>query len=173
MDILSARKEDLAAVYALENKLFGEHSYPQFFIRQAYDCWGESLLVAKEGEAVAGYVLLTTSNVAKHYWIMSLAVNSEFRGRGIARSLVERVMAPLAEGSSVKLTVDPLNQPALSLYQSMGFTVLEEEANYFGDEESLGNGIRKVGLHRNESNLHLKCADLKIPRSSFFIMPCN
>ncbi|TOQ75365.1 GNAT family N-acetyltransferase, partial [Vibrio parahaemolyticus] len=26
MDILSARKEDLAAVYALENKLFGEHS---------------------------------------------------------------------------------------------------------------------------------------------------
>ncbi|KIT59563.1 acetyltransferase [Vibrio parahaemolyticus EN9701072] len=92
MDILSARKEDLAAVYALENKLFGEHSYPQFFIRQAYDCWGESLLVAKEGEAVAGYVLLTTSNVAKHYWIMSLAVNSEFRGRGIARSLVERVM---------------------------------------------------------------------------------
>lgn len=31
MDILSARKEDLAAVYALENKLFGEHSYPQFF----------------------------------------------------------------------------------------------------------------------------------------------
>ncbi|EJB1796632.1 GNAT family N-acetyltransferase [Vibrio parahaemolyticus] len=136
MDILSARKEDLAAVYALENKLFGEHSYPQFFIRQAYDCWGQSLLVAKEGEAVAGYVLLTTSNVAKHYWIMSLAVNSEFRGRGIARLLVERVMAPLAEGSSVKLTVDPLNQPALSLYQSMGFTILEEEANYFGDEES-------------------------------------
>ncbi|ELA9421555.1 GNAT family N-acetyltransferase [Vibrio parahaemolyticus] len=136
MDILSARKEDLAAVYALENKLFGEHSYPQFFIRQAYDCWGESLLVAKEGKAVAGYVLLTTSNVAKHYWIMSLAVNSEFRGRRIARSLVERVMAPLGEGSSVKLTVDPLNQPALSLYQSMGFTVLEEEANYFGDEES-------------------------------------
>ncbi len=45
-------------------------------------------------------------------------------------------MAPLAEGSNVKLTVDPLNQPALSLYQSMGFTVLEEEANYFGDEES-------------------------------------
>ncbi|NMT93493.1 GNAT family N-acetyltransferase, partial [Vibrio alginolyticus] len=27
-------------------------------------------------------------------------------------------------------------QPALSLYQSMGFTVLEEVANYFGDEES-------------------------------------
>ncbi|MCQ4503850.1 GNAT family N-acetyltransferase, partial [Vibrio parahaemolyticus] len=54
----------------------------------------------------------------------------------ISRSLVERVMAPLDEGSSVKPTVDHINQPALSLYQSMGFTLLEEEANYFGDEES-------------------------------------
>ncbi|MBE8569356.1 GNAT family N-acetyltransferase, partial [Vibrio sp. OPT46] len=74
MDILSAQKEDLFAIYKLENTLFGAHAYPQFFFRQAFDCWGESLLVAKEGEQVAGYILLTTSTNAHQYWIMSLAV---------------------------------------------------------------------------------------------------
>ncbi|EPR7481676.1 MULTISPECIES: GNAT family N-acetyltransferase [Vibrio] len=136
MDILSAQKEDLFAIYKLENTLFGEHAYPQFFFRQAFDCWGESLLVAKEGEQVAGYILLTTSTNAHQYWIMSLAVDIQHRGKGIARSLLENVIEPLTLGSSVKLTVDPKNQPALSLYLSLGFKTLEEEAHYFGDEES-------------------------------------
>ncbi|MCS0025096.1 MULTISPECIES: GNAT family N-acetyltransferase [Vibrio] len=136
MDILSAHKDDLLAVYTLENTLFGEHAYPQFFFRQAFDCWGESLLVAKEGEQVAGYILLTTSTNAQQYWVMSLAVDTQHRGKGIARSLIESAIALLKLGSSVKLTVDPNNQPALSLYLSLGFKVLKEEAHYFGDEES-------------------------------------
>lgn len=107
-----------------------------FSFGKLFDCWGESLLVAKEGEQVAGYILLTTSTNAHQYWIMSLAVDIQHRGKGIARSLLENVIASLTLGSSVKLTVDPKNQPALSLYLSLGFKTLEEEAHYFGDEES-------------------------------------
>ncbi|PFG58284.1 ribosomal protein S18 acetylase RimI-like enzyme [Vibrio sp. ES.051] len=136
MDILSARKDDLLTVFTLENTLFGEHAYPQFFFRQAFDCWGESLLVAKEGEQVTGYVLLTPSSTEQQYWIMSLAVDTQHRGKGIARALIESAVAQLKPSSRVKLTVEPNNQPALSLYLSLGFKVLEEEANYFGDEES-------------------------------------
>jgi len=136
MDILSVHKDDLLAVYTLENTLFGEHAYPQFFFRQAFDCWRESFLVAKKGHLVVGYILLTTSTNAQQYWIMSLAVDTPYRGKGIARELIDCVIAPLKLGSSVKLTVDPNNYPALSLYFSLGFKVVEEESHYFGDKAS-------------------------------------
>ncbi len=48
MQITSADKNDLAALYTLEHKLFGHHAYPQFFFRQAFDCWSQGLLVLKK-----------------------------------------------------------------------------------------------------------------------------
>ncbi|AXY03107.1 N-acetyltransferase [Vibrio alfacsensis] len=135
MKISCAEKTDLDAVYQLEHQLFGDHSYPQFFIRQAYDCWSRGLMVAKQAQDVAGYVLLTPSLEQHAYWILSLAVATKYRGQGIARLLVEDAISQVEVGSSVKLTVDPNNAPAYQLYCSMGFSVIEEEDNYFGDGE--------------------------------------
>ncbi len=137
VNIFPASKSDLNEIAMLENDLFGKHAYPQFFIRQAYDCWKENLLVAKQNEGkIVGYVLLTMSNQVQHYWIMSLAVSPQYRGRGIAKSLVIEVMSHLVKGSNIRLTVDPRNHSALSLYQSLGFTTLGEETDYFGGNES-------------------------------------
>ncbi|KIN11953.1 N-acetyltransferase [Vibrio mytili] len=136
MTIQPATKDDLFAVFTLENTLFGEHAYPQFFFRQAFDCWGESLLVAKDCDQVAGYLLLTTSSDHNQYWIMSLAVSTQHQGKGVARSLIRRAIEPLPKGAKVSLTVEPNNQAARTLYLSLGFEIVSEEVNYFGDEES-------------------------------------
>ncbi|CAH1542811.1 acetyltransferase [Vibrio harveyi] len=135
MQITSADKNDLAALYTLEHKLFGHHAYPQFFFRQAFDCWSQGLLVAKEEGQIAGYVLMATSDEQNTQWILSLAVDATHRGKGVARLLVDKVLSKVETGSVVKLTVDPDNIPAFKLYSSLGFVVVAEEDNYFGDQE--------------------------------------
>ncbi|MCC8255196.1 GNAT family N-acetyltransferase [Vibrio campbellii] len=135
MKITPAGKKDLASVHALEHVLFGHHAYPQFFFRQAFDCWPQGLLIAKEEDQITGYVLMATSDERNTHWILSLAVDSQHRGKGIARLLVQAVLTKASAGSVVKLTVDPNNVPACKLYTSLGFKVLEREEDYFGDGE--------------------------------------
>ncbi|WP_050919896.1 GNAT family N-acetyltransferase [Vibrio campbellii] len=136
MKITPAGKQDLALVHALEHVLFGHHAYPQFFFRQAFDCWPQGLLIAKEEDQITGYVLMATSDERNTHWIFSLAVDSQHRGKGIARLLVQAVLTKASAGSVVKLTVDPNNVPACKLYTSLGFKVLEREEDYFGDGEA-------------------------------------
>ena len=136
MKITPAGKQDLASLHALEHVLFGHHAYPQFFFRQAFDCWPQGLLIAKEEDQITGYVLMATSDEQNTHWILSLAVDSQHRGKGIARLLVQAVLTKASAGSIVKLTVDPNNVPACKLYTSLGFKVLEREEDYFCDGEA-------------------------------------
>ena len=39
-------KSELADVFQLEQVIFGDHCYPDFFFRQGFDCWPEYFLVA-------------------------------------------------------------------------------------------------------------------------------
>ncbi|WP_440887526.1 GNAT family N-acetyltransferase [Vibrio sp. WZ-1] len=135
MELVITQKSDLDAIFQLEQKLFGHHAYPRFFFRQAFDCWPQGLLIAKEEEQIKGYVLMATSDEQNTHWILSLAVDSQHRGKGIARLLVEAALTKASAGSVVKLTVDPNNAPAYKLYTSLGFKVLEKEEDYFGDGE--------------------------------------
>ncbi|MEC6822887.1 N-acetyltransferase [Photobacterium piscicola] len=131
-----AKKEDLYAVYQLEQRLFGEHGYPDFFIRQAYDCWSAGLLVARELDNVVGYVLCAPqfndlSLTASEGWILALAVDTSVQGRGVGKKLMQEAMATLAGCKKLWLTVHP-NNHAKKLYQQLGFKDVEQESDYFG-----------------------------------------
>ena len=145
MDITTASKADLNAVFRLEGEAFGAHGYPDFFLRQALDCWGDGFYVAKEaqGDDVAedenllGYLLKVPSSRANNdHWILSLAVSSLARRRGIGRQLIAQCMNSISAGQRLLLTVDPDNSAALQLYLSLGFVVISEEADYFAKHET-------------------------------------
>ena len=60
--------------------------------------------------------------VSGEYYIDSLAVMPEWRGRGIGRMLLLRGMADgTARGLKVTIAVDPVNTRAWQLYRAMGF----------------------------------------------------
>lgn len=66
------------------------------------------------------------------YYIDSLAVKPEYRGRGIAKALMQKQIAHgQSLGLECTLLVDPDNPAALALYQSLGF-VYSEDCYAFG-----------------------------------------
>ncbi|MEC6797422.1 N-acetyltransferase [Photobacterium sp. S4TG1] len=139
MTIGVAKKEEIHAVYQLEQRLFGDNCYPDFFIRQAYDCWPAGLLVAREQDNVVGYVLCapqfnSMSLKMTEGWILALAVDASVQGRGVGKKLMQEAMVALTGCEKLWLTVHP-NNHAKKLYQQLGFTDVEQESDYFGFDQ--------------------------------------
>lgn len=131
------RISDLAAVFAVERDVFGTHVYPDFFFRQALDLWGETFFVAEsELGALDGYAIGASSHEPGVMWVLSLAVRSASRGRGIGKALMLELLAAMkARGTtSAKLTVHPGNR-AVTLYRNLGFEVVTNDPAYFGENE--------------------------------------
>lgn len=126
-------KSELLAVYQLEQAIFGEHSYPDFFFRQGFDCWPEQFLVAVDKDnSVQGYLLCAQSGDPECMWILSVAVSEQTRGQGVGKHLIQQCLAQLPDPvQRVLLTVDPTN-PAHGLYRYLGFVDSTFEADYFG-----------------------------------------
>lgn len=135
--ITPALKHELQTLFKLEQCLFGEHCYPDFFFRQAFDCWPDGLLVARnEQQQIMGYVLVAPAQSAHEHsaWILSLAVAPEHQRKGVAHSLLLHALEHFSHIQSLCLTVHPHN-PALALYQKLGFIEVEHEDDYFGENE--------------------------------------
>lgn len=135
--IRPALKSELTAVYQLEHAVFADHCYPDFFFRQSFDCWPSGLLVAVDKhQQVLGYLLAVNAECADTLWILSVAVSPEARGQGLGRQLMAHCLAHVSPViTNIKLTVSPHNS-ACSLYQSLGFVVQANEADYFSMGEA-------------------------------------
>jgi len=140
------RPEDLDEVLAIERASFsmpwsrGAFLYEMQQNRVAR-CW-----VGRDTAArVAGYLCLW--EVADEIHITNVAVRSDLRRQGIARSLLRTVLDD-ARGRKFKmvvLEVRPSNQHAVSLYESFGFRVVGRRRGYYYDtgEDAL---VMEVGL---------------------------
>lgn len=133
----AAQKGELAGVYRLEQRVFGEHCYPDFFFRQSFDCWPSGLRVAIDhNNRLLGYILMVPSELRHIGWILSVAVETLAQGRGIGKRFIIDALNHLAPSvTQVMLTVDPAN-PARHLYLALGFVELQTEADYFGPDAS-------------------------------------
>lgn len=127
-----AEKIDLTRIYEIETEVFGSHGYPSFFIRQAFDCWSNGLLVAKDQDQVLGYALqVPSSQSLGDAWVLSLAVSKQAQGKGLGKKLLETAIENAKDYKRLLLTVCPKNTGAYALYQSYGFYLVEEESDYF------------------------------------------
>ncbi|MET8100834.1 GNAT family N-acetyltransferase [Streptomyces sp. NPDC005236] len=118
-----AGDQDLSELIDLDHEAFPADPFPFSLMRQFMDMFPDQLLVAEGDDGhVCGYVLATPPNKGQS-WIVSLAVNPAEQGMGVGRQLMRESLKSLraAGTGTVLLWVEPANDHAIALYQSLGF----------------------------------------------------
>jgi [ribosomal protein S18]-alanine N-acetyltransferase len=86
-----------------------------------------------EANCVAGYIVARLSAGELH--INNVAVRSEFRGQGIGKALLTRILAQgkKLNAAAAFLELRAGNTIALSLYEKAGFVPVGKRRNYYSD----------------------------------------
>ena len=125
---------DMDEVMAVERTAYQFPWSSGFFRQEMQVACARSILAQSDGKAV-GYIL---------YWLLpgaidihNLAVHAEYRRRGIARALLQRVInqAKVQSITRVMLEVRKSNLPAQKLYESAGFSVTAIRKGYYSDND--------------------------------------
>ena len=106
----------------------------EMFVQELRHQWEASAaLVALRGTQVVGYVLCWF--VADEIHIVNLAVHTGSRRRGIGRRLMQEICdrARLRGLSIATLEVRVNNEPAIRLYESLGFRKVAIRKGYYAD----------------------------------------
>ncbi len=88
-------------------------------------------VVALDGEKLVGYV--GSQTVMGDADMMNIAVDPDYRKRGIAANLVEELILRLRQRDAVSLTLEvrASNTPAICLYEKLGFQQVGVRPNYY------------------------------------------
>lgn len=129
------RREDLAAVLAIERLSYPRPWSGEFFLQELGLPFSRILLawVDVQGEThLAGYLCRWLTGGELH--ILNVAVHPDWRRQSIARRLVHEVIAEARSSNAHRgiLEVRRTNLAALSLYESVGFTRVGVRRNYYG-----------------------------------------
>lgn len=130
MMIREMQEPDIAAVSALEAQIF---SMPWSAGGFADTIHREDVifLVAYEQEKLLGYVGIYCS--VDEGEITNVAVAPAARRRGVARALLTELKRQLTDRGVLRtvLEVRVSNEPAIRLYEQMGFTILGTRKNFY------------------------------------------
>ncbi|WP_292421932.1 N-acetyltransferase [Methanoregula sp.] len=132
------RDSDFPAVCSLEAGEKRTGYGAGVFVRQAAVLWPATFFVADHAGAAAGFsVGAQVQGKPREGWIIRLAVQEEYRSRGIGRRLAGTTIEALRDAGArtVLLTVAPHNTAAQSLYRSLGFLPVRRCKDYFAEGE--------------------------------------
>lgn len=130
IELVPMTEAHVAAVAALEQVCFSD-PWSEQSVRSELNNPLSLWLTALDGDTVAGYV--GSQTVLDEADIMNVAVAPEYRRRGIARQLLDRLRDLLAAQGvrSLTLEVRASNEPAIALYESLGYVQVGRRPNYY------------------------------------------
>ncbi|HET6251315.1 MAG TPA: GNAT family N-acetyltransferase [Tepidisphaeraceae bacterium] len=108
-------------------------SFDVFLGDRRIDNWRGELFVCIDGQEVAGYIAYSSNLFYNRPYIAQLCVKESHRRKGIARQLVQRVLA-IYEGLDVWVSTEDWNQPAVALFEGAGFKRMGEITGLNRDE---------------------------------------
>jgi ribosomal-protein-alanine N-acetyltransferase len=140
------RSDDLNRVMSINTECLPEN-YSSFFYRDLYRRFPETFLVAEADGDIQGYIMcrierglskLKTLRPARQCHIVSIAVRSDYRRKGVATELIKRAMANASEtynASECFLEVRVRNEAAILLYEGLNFSKVSRKYGYYMDGE--------------------------------------
>lgn len=119
--------KDILRILEIESLSFPKSAYNRFtffYLSKLYQ-----FLVYEEDNKVLGYIIFDE----RDGHILSIAVDPQYRRRGIGSTLVQRVFKRCGKAW---LEVRTSNKTALSFYINLGFAKVGVVPNYYGDEDA-------------------------------------
>ena len=142
MDYVLMDQSHVQAIAALERICFNDpwsENAIESELNNSLSLW----MVAQDCGKVVGYV--GSQSVLGWADMMNLAVDPDYRKQGIGRRLVEALIVRLKENKVTCLTLEVRvsNEPAISLYKSMGFVEVGRRPGYYRNPKEDALILRK------------------------------
>ncbi|MCX5717157.1 MAG: ribosomal protein S18-alanine N-acetyltransferase [Nitrospirae bacterium] len=130
LTIRAMRESDLPSVVAIERLSFSTPWSETSFLNEIYK-HNSTAKISVAGERVIGY--MCANQIADEGHILNLAVHPDFRGRGIANTLVKNIIEELKEKACrfLYLEVRASNNAARKLYEGFGFSIVGARKAYY------------------------------------------
>ncbi len=147
--------KDLPEVVRINQLCLPENYNDSFFLDIHYQ-FPRTFLVATLNERVIGYIMCRAEidfsemkrlRLGKKGHVISLAVLPQYRGRGIAHSLLSKALENIVEygAGECYLEVRVGNKEAIDLYKDLGFKVSRVIQGYYRDGEDAYVMTRELG----------------------------
>jgi len=134
MEIVTASILDLNALRKLEKESFDRDAWPIFDLVAVLTFPDVVRLKAVEENQMVGFIAGDPRPRDGWGWIATIAVDSNFRRRGIGTALLHACESQLGVQRS-RLTVRTSNQGAINLYEKEGYRTIDVWKAYYSDGE--------------------------------------
>jgi [ribosomal protein S18]-alanine N-acetyltransferase len=133
--ICAMTEADLEEILAIENDSYPLPWNRDHFLDELKSAHAFPLVALVSDGRIAGYICPYLLLEEGH--ILNVAVHRDFRGRGVGRLLVERVLRDCRAGGAdyISLEVRPSNAAALALYRLLGFVETGRRRKYYENGE--------------------------------------
>ena len=130
MEIKAMKEAQVPQIAALERVCFSDPWSEKSILSELENplsCW----LVAMDGERLAGYI--GSQTVLGETDMMNLAVDPDYRRKGLGKELILSLIEALRQRESRCLTLEvrDSNAPARALYEGLGFQEIGRRKNYY------------------------------------------
>lgn len=122
-------RRDMPEILAIENQCFEFTWDEDAFIRQLRrrNCIG---MVCQAAEKVVGYMVYELHSI--HLRLLNLAVHEDFRYRGIARQMIDKLIGKLSQARRSRISLEILerNLDAQLCFKRLGFRAIATLRNF-------------------------------------------
>lgn len=135
MQISKASLLDLNALRKLEKESFAKDAWPLLDLIAVLTFPDVIRIKATENQQMIGFVAGDPRPSDGWGWVATIAVDSNFRLRGVGRALLHACEIALGV-PRVRLTVRSSNQGAITMYEKEGYKTIDIWQAYYNDGES-------------------------------------
>ena len=128
--IREMQESDITEIAELEKQCFSE-PWSEDSLKDELTNETARFYVLRDSEKLLGYI--GANNVCGEVYITNVAVNSQCRGKGYGKKLVNHLLkqSELERALFVTLEVRESNESAISLYEKCGFKKIGERKNFY------------------------------------------
>lgn len=143
MEIIEMNESHVAPIAGIEKLCFSDPWSENSIAYELTSRLSYWLVAVDEGEVV-GYI--GSQSVLGESDMMNVAVHPDHRRKGVAEALITALSEGLKERGNVCLTLEvrASNEPAIALYDKLGFTQVGRRSNYYRNPKEDALILRKA-----------------------------